>query len=657
MTEDNYPSSPSALDEPCITKSTSSETAAPSSPEQSKEQAISIPRSTYKSDVKNEDNVTHGVFHAIDSTSKQKTLHAWLQYKELGQVAANHFRTKSYDTFFFTPYSSRENWAKTNPELRIFADITRKGEGSKSAAKSATANESKDEGLIDEIFDMLFTGSYLSITFKVLVAAGAIVASAWIGAQIGYKYNSMSTGLTPPKKTYTGKGWFGQYQQQCVATDNNELGLREKTALLFGGNKKSNEEHAEALISWLKKEGGYFHPNLEMRRVDPSDPTSFFGLFVNEAIPEGDLIMRVPRNMVLDSNQEDPETEVMTCGTVRNLIDQLKLKDESKYAPYVNYLLDTQPPGCISAWSQAGKDLFTRITDPSDPFSWVDKLKLKPQWSVAAKKFLSDVTGKPRRIIDLPPQNQFEWINEWHDSCNGSSDPLEEYAALIAIQRSWDDKLVPVFDTMSHGNGHWLNTVHNDVHDTDVDVEVKASRDIKVNEQIYTSYNRCESCGNRNFEYGTDDILREYGFVEQMPQSFYWPDMGIGYRLDANLKESGKGKGYGKAFVTEWVYNEPSAKDVKVMKQMLEQIQIAKVTQLSKQCNVDDFEWETINNYVKALEDGLKAAVRGAQKKKGDKEIEIIGQEELQQWLLEQQESDEDDGDSEDSSGDSGDEL
>ena len=69
-----------------------------------------------------------------------------------------------------------------------------------------------------------------------------------------------------------------------------------------------------------------------------------------------------------------------------------------------------------------------------------------------------------------------------------------------------------------------------------------------------------------------------------MPQSFYWPDMGIGYRLDANLKESGKGKGYGKAFVTEWVYNKPSAKDVKVMKQMLEQIQIAKVTQLSKQC-------------------------------------------------------------------------
>ena len=33
------------------------------------------------------------------------------------------------------------------------------------------------------------------------------------------------------------------------------------------------------------------------------------------------------------------------------------------------------------------------------------------------------------------------------------------------------------------------------------------------------------------------------------------------------------------AFVTEWNYNEPSAKDAKVMKLMLEQIQIDKVSQ------------------------------------------------------------------------------
>ncbi len=66
------------------------------------------------------------------------------------------------------------------------------------------------------------------------------------------------------------------------------------------------------------------------------------------------------------------------------------------------------------------------------------------------------------------------------------------------------------------------------------------------------------------------------GFKTDAPE-FLW----AGYRLDANLQDSGKGKGNGNAFafVTEWNYNDPSAKDAKVMKLMLEQIQIDKVSQ------------------------------------------------------------------------------
>ena len=40
-------------------------------------------------------------------------------------------------------------------------------------------------------------------------------------------------------------------------------------------------------------------------------------------------------------------------------------------------------------------------------------------------------------------------------------------------------------------------------------------RDIKAGEQIYNSYNLCESCGGRTKSYGTPEILRDYGFVEQ----------------------------------------------------------------------------------------------------------------------------------------------
>jgi hypothetical protein len=199
--------------------------------------------------------------------------------------------------------------------------------------------------------------------------------------------------------------------------------------------KKTDEEHAASLISWLQKEGGYFNPKLQMRRLDPSDPSSFFGMYTNDDIEEDEVLLRVPYSMVLTSEEEDPDVSIITCPTVRNLIEQLKLKDESKYAPYVNYLLDTQPPGSMpSSWSEAGKALF--------------------------KSVLGGYGDYP---IKLPLQDDpFPWVQEWHTNCDGSDDPLEEYAALLVVQRSWDDIMIPVMDMLSHRNGYWLNSYHTD---------------------------------------------------------------------------------------------------------------------------------------------------------------------------------------------------
>ena len=71
------------------------------------------------------------------------------------------------------------------------------------------------------------------------------------------------------------------------------------------------------------------------------------------------------------------------------------------------------------------------------------------------------------------------------------------------------------------------------------------------------------------------------------------------------------------------------------MEQMLEQIKKTKAKELSVNYdNVNSYEWEMIKSYVNALENGLKAAVRGAQLRKGDlmrkgDKIEVIGTEEL----------------------------
>ena len=238
----------------------------------------------------------------------------------------------------------------------------------------------------------------------------------------------------------------------------------------------TDEYHAEALIKWLKEENGYFNPALEMRRMDPNDPTSFFGMFVNTDIDEDETLLKIPTSMIINSGLENPNRDPMECATVYNLINELKLGDKSKYAPYVNYLKDTQPPGQLpSAWSQAGKDLLLRV------------LKL----------------GKNEEQV-LPPYVPTTWIeDEWVGKCKGVDDEISNYSALIVIQRAWDDLLIPVFDMMSHRNGDWLNTKSTPVHEDDGPVEVKASRDIKAGEQIYTSYNYCEDCGNRVYSYGT----------------------------------------------------------------------------------------------------------------------------------------------------------
>jgi hypothetical protein len=351
------------------------------------------------------------------------------------------------------------------------------------------------------------------------------------------------------------------------------------------------EHHAQALLKWLNEEGGYFHPQLEMRRLDPSDPTSFFGMFAKGDIAKDELLFRIPRSMILDSGEEDPdaggtESSPLTCSTARNLAEQFRLKDKSKYAPYINYLMDTQSPGTIpSGWSESAQSLLERLLGDSEGDFDLQQL----------------LGGDP-----------FLWLDEWYESCDGSDDPLDEFAALLVIQRSWDDILVPMLDMLSHRNGKWLNIKHSDVFDKSNDVEVRAKRDIQKNEQIYSTYNKCESCGIRTNIYGTPDILRDYGFVEQMPQSYFLYPVGFGFRVDYKDYDE-NGQPIGDVVVTEWINSGPEADDIKMFNGIAKQIKNKKQKFLNvRDEKVSDFEWNTINAYMDALEVAFEAAINSS---------------------------------------------
>jgi len=255
--------------------------------------------------------------------------------------------------------------------------------------------------------------------------------------------------------------------------------------------------HVESIIEWIREKGGFFNPNIEIRRVDRADPTSRYGMFANGNLVHKEKLFEIPRKcLVTDSSddfdeeeEEEEEDSALSCQTARNLIEEMRESDASARTPFVNYLL-------AEPWSH-----------------------LPSSWSVEGKKTLGNMLKKYTKN-PLPPHSFDMWIDHyWREVCEGSTDPFEENAALIVVQRSWDDVLIPVYDMMSHRNGKYQNTEDVNVHSTKP-IKVRASRAVEAGEEIYVSYNMCGDCRNRYETYGTPHIFADYGFVEQYPQKW-----------------------------------------------------------------------------------------------------------------------------------------
>lgn len=231
-----------------------------------------------------------------------------------------------------------------------------------------------------------------------------------------------------------------------------------------------------ALMEWFEQEANSFNRKQRVRREFPDDPTSAIGVFAAEDISEGEILFSLPWNAMINDQRtagakgaDAPDEGAIECNTVRNLIDEMKLDDESKYAPYVKYLMNQRAGQLPSAWSKEGKAL------------------------------LFEVLGG---VNTLPPKHPYHWIsNDWHQGCKGGSDPLEENAAMLVVQRAEDDLMIPLYDMYNHRNGHYHNTINHRVDGKEF--YMTASRDIVKGEQIYNSYNLCSGCAGRKGAYGT----------------------------------------------------------------------------------------------------------------------------------------------------------
>mmetsp|Transcript_975 Transcript_975/g.1613 ORF Transcript_975/g.1613 Transcript_975/m.1613 type:complete len:377 (+) Transcript_975:25-1155(+) len=249
------------------------------------------------------------------------------------------------------------------------------------------------------------------------------------------------------------------------------------------------DNHSDAIIQWVRSKGGFFSEKLEIRRMDQTDAASPLGVFAKEDLNTKERLMEIPPSCYIslwddakavDNTEEANWQYENLCLLAHKLMEEMKLGKDSEFAPYIDYL-ETQKPGQLPAmWSKAGKDLLRKVLTPgSDIVDWID-------------------------------------VRFKRNGCIRPDNPFEEHAVELIVQRGFDSTLIPLWDMVNHDNGR-INTDNNPMY-SDGGLKVWASKKIQAGEEIYATYDKCVDCRDIADEWGTPEILRDFGFVERYPQ-------------------------------------------------------------------------------------------------------------------------------------------
>jgi spermidine synthase len=390
----------------------------------------------------------------------------------------------------------------------------------------------------------------------------------------------------------------------------------------------AHEKVDYGLVDWLNaQEGGIFNPKQEIRHENPEDPTSKLGVFATERIEEGEILSQVPWSIIIDSTQEGEEAQteipdVLSCVTVEKLLSEMQLGDDSKYAPYVKYLLAQKDVDQIpSAWSNEGKELLVELLDGTE------------QW--------------------IPPRMPIQLMqDEWFRECDGDEeDTFSEDVAALVMKISTDDLMVPIYDWYTHRNGKWFNAKEND--DRGVAHQMIARRAIEAGEQIHNSYDLCDGCNEFAVEngYGTPgtytqikiivvvlrlhfshnipsstEIFRDYGVVESMPQRWSFQPKAVELeddeekwlyapeQINFELQESDEG-GVEVNWATHLLFDDRGRNYIRMLfRKELRRLYrfqnvMYKLDSSEGNPGIPKEEWEKIRDFYSALKNALRYAI------------------------------------------------
>jgi len=303
------------------------------------------------------------------------------------------------------------------------------------------------------------------------------------------------------------------------------------------------EQYQQRLVDWIRAhKNGFFHPSLVWKPINHD--TGPYAIHTATRLLRGTKIMEIPRDFIIDSSMGNQRSPL--CSTVERMLDEYYEKDtESIFAPYLSYLFDDNVGGTTtgllpSSWSFEGQNIlrFLLNGNAEDASQMLEPENFDDHYTV------------------------FELCGE-NFRGGASNDPLNQAnnAYLFLISRSWDDKMIPVLDMLNHRNGRWLNVeLSTSVHDISTKmITAYVLRDVEAGEELYLTYTECmeDDCdyGRYAYQYSTQDILLDYGFVEFYPRR--WRLGSIGWeRKDQIMAEIDENMDGSKQF--RWIFKQPS---------------------------------------------------------------------------------------------------
>jgi hypothetical protein len=291
------------------------------------------------------------------------------------------------------------------------------------------------------------------------------------------------------------------------------------------------QEVIDDLKEVFESNGGFFHPNIDIGftrlkgGIERGDDTPHynFGLFVKPetSIPEGEVLLKFTNGtfmalpIILDSSQANTILLADMFNLQRQILEDSKEDSESPYLDFIfDYILEQQA-GPPAGWTDAGKTVLKTFITDSSFFSF-------------------------QNYEDILQMDTWDGDTELHRN----NLPQWEQNLQISLSRARWDIICPIYDIIRHSNSPKRINVGltNDLyvqpskhHQLSAsEFGVKALRELNGGDELFHSYGRGTAQydhdgGYIDYGVGTAEIFRKTGIVEDYPQRFYFPRLGLDY--------------------------------------------------------------------------------------------------------------------------------